>query len=94
MNRSIDSLSTAAVTSTPEPPGHLAKYPGYWRGPAIPRTVDSPEVRRLQARIASLEAELTEIKAKFAPFEKLTTPEYQKFIRDTEATYRSRQGKP
>jgi hypothetical protein len=91
MTQSIDGISHSAVESMPEPPGHLDKYPGYWKGPA--RRFQTPEVTRLQLRISQLEIELSELRQKFAPFEKLTTPEYQKFIRETEAVYRSRQGK-
>jgi hypothetical protein len=91
MNVAIDSIGHDAVSSTVEPPGHLDKYPGYWRGAAHAR--QNPEVVRLQARIHELEVQLSELRQKHAPFEKLTTPEYQKFVRETEATYRSRQGK-
>jgi hypothetical protein len=94
MNRAIDHISHSAIESMPEPPGHLDKYPGYWKGPAAARQSDIGQIQRLHARIAALETELSEVRTKFAPFEKLTTPEYQKFIKDTEATYRSRLGKP
>ena len=92
MSQAIDHIPHSATQSTVEPPGHLDKYPGYWRGAANRK--QNPEVFRLQLRIIELETELSELRRRHAPFERLTTPEYQKFVKETEAVYRSRQGKP